>query len=82
MMSKFLKVPIATSNFINEVYNGGFSPDCSVSMLKEIITLVWEYVHETWKIKAKLEEKYMWNWNMKCFFNETLNFLLKIFKVS
>ena len=40
MFSRFLKVAIATSNFMNEVYNGGFSPVFSVSMLKEIITLV------------------------------------------
>ena len=28
-----------TPNFINEFYNGGFAPEFSVSMLKEIIGL-------------------------------------------
>ena len=27
MFSRFLKVAIATSNWMNEVYNGGFSPE-------------------------------------------------------
>ena len=49
MFSKFLKVAKATSNFMNEVYNGGFLPEFSVLMLKEIIALVWDYVYETWK---------------------------------
>ena len=40
--SRFLKVAIATSNFMNEVYNGGFSPEFSVSLLKENIALVWD----------------------------------------
>ena len=64
------------SNFMNEVYNGGFLPDLSASMLKEIIALVWQYVHETKKYKAKLAEKYMGKWNKESFFNETLNFLI------
>ena len=37
---------IATSDFMNEVYNGGFSPEFSVSMLKETIALVRDYVSE------------------------------------
>ena len=44
MFSRLLKVTIATSEFINEVCNGGFLPDFSVSMLKLIIALVWDYV--------------------------------------
>ena len=60
MLSRLLMVAIATSNFMNEVYNGRFSPEFSVSMLKEIIMLVWEYVYETGKYKAKLTEKCMW----------------------
>ena len=32
------------SNFMNKVHNGGFSPEFSVSMLKEIIAMVWDYV--------------------------------------
>ena len=47
MLNGFLKVAIATSNFMNKVYNGGFSPEFRVSMLKEIIRLVREYVCET-----------------------------------
>ena len=39
MLSRFLKVAIATSNVMNEVYNGGFVPEFSVSMLKETIAL-------------------------------------------
>ena len=35
MFSRFLKVAIATSNLMNEVYNGGFSPEISVSTLKK-----------------------------------------------
>ena len=44
---------------MNEVYNGGFAPEFSVSMLKETIALVRDYVCETAKLKAKLAEKYM-----------------------
>ena len=36
MFSRFLKVAIATSNFMNEVYNGGFLPEFNISMLKKI----------------------------------------------
>ena len=35
------------SNFMNKVYNGGFAPELSVSMLKEAIMLVQDYVSET-----------------------------------
>ena len=37
---------IATSNFMNEFYNGGFTPEFSVSMLKETIALVRDYVSD------------------------------------
>ena len=47
--SRFFKVAIATSNFMKEVYNGGFGPDFSASMLKETIALVRDYVHDTMK---------------------------------
>ena len=56
MLSMFLKVAIATSNFMKEVYNGWFLPELSVTMLKETIAIVWEYVYETMKWKAKLAE--------------------------
>ena len=36
MFSRFLKVAIATSSFMNEVYNGGFSPGFSFKSLKWI----------------------------------------------
>ena len=49
IFSRFLKVAIAKSSFINKVYNSRFAPDCSVSMLKETIALVWDYVSETRK---------------------------------
>ena len=44
---------------MNEVYNGGFEPEFNVSMLKETIALVRDYVSETRKQKAKLAEKNM-----------------------
>ena len=40
---------IVTSNFMNEVYNGGFPPVFDVSMSKEIIALVSDYATETRK---------------------------------
>ena len=40
MFRTILKVAISTSNFMNKVYNGGFSPEFTISMLKEIIALV------------------------------------------
>ena len=49
MLRRFLKVDIAKSNFMNEVYNGRFSPMFSVSLLKVMVALVWEYVYETRK---------------------------------
>ena len=49
IFSRSFKVAIATSNFMNEVYNGGFAPEFSVSMLKETIALVRDYVSETRK---------------------------------
>ena len=35
MFGRFLKVAIAMSKFMNKVYNGGFSPEFTVSMLKD-----------------------------------------------
>ena len=35
---------------MNEVYNGGFAPEFSVSMLKETIALVRDYVSETFSL--------------------------------
>ena len=46
IFSRFSKVAIATSNLMNEFYNGGFSPEFSVSVFKEIIALVGDYVSE------------------------------------
>ena len=73
IFSRFLKVAIAASNFMNQVYNGGYAPEFSVSVLKEtIMVLFWDYVSEIRKWKAKLVGKYMQKWNMKsllkCFF--------------
>ena len=50
IFSRFSKVATATSNFMNEFYNGGFAPEFSVSMLKETIALVRDYVSETRKL--------------------------------
>ena len=77
LFDRFLKVSIATSNFMNEVYNGRFAPVFSFSMLKETIALVQDYVSETRRWKPKPAEKYMWKWNMKYFFNEALNIFFK-----
>ena len=41
--SRFLKVAMAISNFMREIYNGGFSPEFNVSMLKETIALAQDY---------------------------------------
>ena len=49
ILSRFLTVATATSNFMNEVYSGGFASEFSVSMLKETIALVRDYVSETRK---------------------------------
>ena len=49
IFSRFSKVAIATSNFMNKFDNGVFSPEFSASMLKEIIALVRDYVSETRK---------------------------------
>ena len=40
---------MAMLNIMNEVYNGGFGSEFSVSLSKEIIALFWEYVYETRK---------------------------------
>ena len=49
IFSRFSQVAIATSNFMNEFYHGGFMPEVSVSMFKESIALVRNYVSETRK---------------------------------
>ena len=48
--SRFLKLAIIpTSNFMNEVYNGGFAPEPSISMFKTNHHTSRDYVHETRK---------------------------------
>ena len=49
IFSRFSKVAIATSNFMKEFYNCRIAPDFSVSVLKETIALVRDYVYETRK---------------------------------
>ena len=44
MFRRFLKLAIAAPDFMNEVYNGGLLPELSLSMLKDIISLFWDYV--------------------------------------
>ena len=39
---------------MNKVYKGGFAVEFSVSMLKETITLIRSYIHETRKQKNKI----------------------------
>ena len=82
IFSRLLKVTMATSNIMTEVYIGGIVPEYSVSMLKETIALVWHYVYETRKEKAKLAERYIWNWNIKSFSNETINLFFRKFWAS
>ena len=65
MFRRFLKVAIATSSIMNEVYNGGLALEFNVSVLKKIIALVGDYVSETWEKKAKIPGKYRWNRNMR-----------------
>ena len=45
VFSRFLKVAKATSHFMNEVYNGGFVSEFSVSMFKETIALISDYMY-------------------------------------
>ena len=45
IFSRFLKVAKATSHFMNEVYNGGFVSEFSVSMFKETIALISDYMY-------------------------------------
>ena len=49
MFSRVLNVAIATSNFMREIYGGGFAPDFSAAMLKGAIVLVQEYISENKK---------------------------------
>ena len=44
---------------MNKFYNGGFAPGMSVSMLKESIALVRDYVSKTRKSIAKPVEKHI-----------------------
>ena len=44
MLSRLLRVSLATSNFKIEVSNGRFAPKFSVLTLKEVSTLVQNYV--------------------------------------
>ena len=55
--------------FMNEFYNCGFAQ--VVSMLKETIALVRDYVSETKEWKAKLSEKHIWKRNMKQNYHKT-----------
>ena len=46
IFSTFSKVAMARSNFMNQFYDGGFTPEIKVSMLKETVALVRDYVSE------------------------------------
>ena len=49
MFNRFFKVATAASSFMNEVYSAGVLSEFSISLLKEIFILVWDYVYETRK---------------------------------
>ena len=49
IFSSLLNGDIATSNFMNEFYDGGFASEFSASVLKENIALVGDYLFETRK---------------------------------
>ena len=60
MLSRFLKVTIAKSNFMSKAYSGRLMPEVRLSMLKEFSVLVRNNAYETRKKKnAKLASKYM-----------------------
>ena len=52
IFSRFFNKAVATSNFMSEVYNGGFGRKFSVLRIKETIALLRVYVYETRKWKA------------------------------
>ena len=49
IFSKFLKVAMARSSFMKEMYHARFVPEFSVSVLKEIIALVESCLYEAMK---------------------------------
>ena len=71
------------SNFLNEVSNDRFVPEFNVSILKETIALVQDYVSETRKWKTKLagkknvKTKYeiFLQWNTKFFLQKGMGVL-------
>ena len=56
--------------------------EVSIPKLKEAIALVWDYISETSKWKAKLVVKHVWKGNVKSFANKTLNFFYRKFCFS
>ena len=79
MFCTFSKVAIATSNFMNEFYNGGFAQDFIVSMLKKNHRASSRLCIRNEEIRSKTCRKHIWKRNMKSFSNETLNsFLQKV----
>ena len=55
MLSRLLRVSLATSNFKIEVYNGRFAPKFSVLTLKEVSALVQNYVKKLGAKKKKIK---------------------------
>ena len=78
MFNKFLKVAIATSHFIKEVYNGDFYQSLAFQSSRQFKIMY----RKLEKKKAKLAGKYKWAWDMKSFLNKTLNFLFRKFWAS
>ena len=57
IFNRFLELAIATSNSINKFYNSGFRPEFSISMSKETIALVRDYVSKKRGQKSKTRGK-------------------------
>ena len=71
---------------MNKVYNGGFAPEFSVSMLKETIVLVQNYASETRTYKPKIESNKTLFFFFFFFFSEnsgppTFWILLKLYEL-
>ena len=47
VLSRLFKASTTMSNFMNKEFNGDFSSEFSVLMLKEVIAIILEYVYET-----------------------------------
>ena len=84
IFSRFSQVAIATSNFMNEFYNGGFTPEFSVSMLTETNCTssrlcIWNEEiksKSSGKIYMKTKYEICFQWNTKRFLQKVLFLLI------